>query len=134
MVFTREARAGIRSLAVHLGRSARNYSRASTPRSSGGRLTANRSRKAALRIWIGLRACDPLHCRELVESSVEGEDSLDTMALHDREVDCITGRNRMASQHNCFRPLNIVEFDRKDLVDETENSVKGGLDGVAAVD
>ena len=69
-----------------------------------------------------------------VEACIKTQDLLDTMLLHDRQMQRVPGGKLSGSEHDSFSPLCRRLFDRQDLVDHTKQSVKCRLDRVTPVD
>ncbi len=56
------------------------------------------------------------------------------MLLHDREMNRVAGRQTPATQDDDFGSINRTTVDGEHLVDQTQESIEGRLDGVTAID
>jgi len=74
---------------------------------------------------------DPRSC---IESRVETHYLVHTMALHDRNVKCITGGNAPHAPKYGLCGFDICRFNGEDFVDDSEERIECGLHRVAAVD
>jgi hypothetical protein len=66
-----------------------------------------------------------------VEAAVEGHDPLDPMAAHHGDVDGIACGQRFVAEKDVLGGLRVLVIDWEDLIDNPEDGVEGGLDGVA---
>ena len=81
-------------------------------------------------IWSG-QACDP---REGVKPRIGCQDQIDSMPLHDGEMDCITSRELLINQDCLFRALDEGPVNGEHLVHDLDSCIKCWLDCVATVD
>jgi hypothetical protein len=71
---------------------------------------------------------------EAVESRIEGQNSLDFVPLHDGNVDRIAGRQSFRRAQEAARPLDVLELDRVDDIDDTEEGIERGFDRITSPD
>jgi len=68
-----------------------------------------------------------------VESRIETQDALDSVVLHDGDMQGIAGGESAISQDDFLRALCGGLIDSQNLVDSAEQSVECRLDGITAV-
>jgi len=69
-----------------------------------------------------------------VEIRIEGEDRFDFHALHGRDVKRVTCGKFAAMLRDLSRAEDVSFFNREDFVNDVEGRLKGGADGLSAVD
>lgn len=69
----------------------------------------------------------------VVEVPIEGEDPVDAVASHDRQVKRIPG-GEVRRQYHFFGVLEHSSVQRIELVEDARQDVKGWLDGISASD
>ena len=77
---------------------------------------------------------DALDPGKTVEPAVEAQDPIDSLPLHDGEMEGIASREALVPEHDRLRALDDRKIDRKDLVRYRKENVEGGLDRIPSVD
>jgi len=60
------------------------------------------------------------NAREAVKTRIKGEDSLDSMLLHNRQMQCIARGHLCVSHHNLFGANDSGPLDYKHLVGDAK--------------
>jgi hypothetical protein len=77
---------------------------------------------------------EPLDTGGAVEAGVKAHDPAHAVLLHDRQVNCVAGREVPMAQDDDPRSLDGGAVDGEDFIDEAEERIERRLDGVAAID
>jgi hypothetical protein len=78
------------------------------------------------------RRRETLDTRHGIETLVEREDAMETMALHHSQVNGVADRQGRARCHDVFCQQPVSLTDREHIVDDREQRIEGGLDRIAA--
>ena len=77
---------------------------------------------------------DPRNSRKAVEPGVEAHDARNSLTLHDGEVQRVARGQSRVAQDDALGALDVGELDREDPLDDAEQRIESGLNGVAAAD
>src|SRR5207247_7378873 len=109
-------------------------------RATRGRGGARRPRRRKERprpegpAFLGGSDLEPFDPREPIETRIEAQDPLDSVLLHDTEMDSIAGGESPVSQNDRLRTLDGGRVYGEHLVHDAEQRIEGRLDGVPPID
>ncbi len=69
-----------------------------------------------------------------IEARSEAPDGADALSFHGGDVERVSSREPGAAQEDVLGALHVGAADLDDVVDDAEEGIEGGLDGVAAAD
>jgi len=74
------------------------------------------------------------NARETVEASIEAQDALDALLLHDGDVQRVSSRQTAMTHHDVLGSLGGGAVDRQHLVDDVQERIECRLNRIAPID
>lgn len=77
---------------------------------------------------------DAFNARETFEPAVEGQNAIDALGFHHRGMNGVARRKQRLAENNLLGSLGVLKLDAEGLVDDAQQSVERGLNGVLPLD